>query len=731
MRFTNPTLLIAGALAAAAVFILHFLYRKRVKEEFSFTNLRLLYAVIEEKAFRKRLKEILVAVFRALMLLAVFSALAGPYGGTRADDEDARSGQAGAARKSLEEHYWMVFDASYSMGYKSAQGVSLLDASKDAAVRLVNEVFDSGAYAFIGVMSFSGSGRAKEILQPTQDRNLLVERIRSVEITHGQTDHGAWAQKLSQIHQGSPVKGIFVFSDMAEHGFDFKNNASGSSGAMPPVIFADASVKDFSNRSLHCSFLDASDELLVSVKCYGENARSANKVYLRNGLTDELILTAAISRCGETRISFQADSAKKRIDDMAIKASIGADSLSIDDRDIFILKRKHENAVVFVDGDPGRRAEGSESYFLREALSAIKGIRADSGDKMPDFKDIYVTQDEFKTIISKHSGFLNGVSEVWLLHPKKMPEGVIRALEVFASDANKKLFVSLGPRADLDSVSQLLDARITEEKSGKGMHLVSGIAGFKNFELNKVRFDKYFGIDPTAEGKTWLGLSRIKGKLCSGEGPAHCLMEESLDPVLYEFAQGGALIFLLTSTIDAEWTNMPLKGLFMSMIERVIRKIPYSLYPRHFFAGESVSVKLQNTMPFSVSVVWPSGRTSRHEARDGNLDFGALEELGVYTMKWPFALSSLEKDIPKFVAVRVPTQGDESDLARVSDSKITEMLGSGTIWQAVSLERVLEEPQSMLELLASKRFNRHFLLLAMVFLTFESLLLLEGRRKKR
>lgn len=234
------------------------------------------------------------------------------------------------------------------------------------------------------------------------------------------------------------------------------------------------------------------------------------------------------------------------------EARLPLDDLPDDDVRWFSLAPQDRDAVLLVDGSPYRRTGEGEAFFVGRAL----GLRAGSD---PGFVVTTVRHDELSPL------HLAAVGTVGLLNPGSLTAERARALADFAASGGG-LLLAAGSNADPDAWSAgqatLLPApvRAVVDLGGPASPTARSVA----------RVD---ASHPAVAGLgTFLAEAKVGRLLLLDDGwPAESRVIASLDggaPVLVERRLGRGTVLIWLSSLDLDWTDLPLRPAFAPFLRQ-------------------------------------------------------------------------------------------------------------------------------------------------------------------
>jgi hypothetical protein len=334
---------------------------------------------------------------------------------------------------------------------------------------------------------------------------------------------------------------------------------------------------------------------------------------------------------------------------LAGEVRLRPDDLPDDDQRYFQLAPRNQDAVLLVDGEPGRREDRDEVFFLSRALSARVGDEA-------GFAVTTVRPEELSPL------HLSAVGTVVLANVAHLLPEQVQAVAAFVASGRGLLVTVGGGMAQERAVSL-----------APGL-LPAGLRDVVDFGVGGARPGR--SIAWVAAGHPAVdGLLGGPGSLSTGSITRYAVLEPgwpagtsviaSLDngaPILVERRLGrGAVLTLLTS-IDRDWNDLPLRPAFAPFVRQVmgwLRAVGGTGGRSSIDVGEPRRVEVPDGFTHAV-VTPPSGEPVRLPATE---DFARTRQPGVYRVELYAAGRPEPARQDVFVANPPP---EESDLRRAT-----------------------------------------------------------------
>jgi hypothetical protein len=635
MSFAAPGYVFLTLLFAVPIAI-HLIGRSRAKVR-RFAALELLLRGEKRVATRTKVRQWLLLLLRALAIAAVPLILAKPFIEAVSDDLPAMA--VGGSQSAV-----IVIDDSMSMNAER-RGQALVEAARTRARRIVEAL---GADSDAAIVLASKGGGAP-VPQLTADRTKLERAITDVRPTYRQTDVTGALKRAAQIldNAARPERRIYLLSDLAAHGFS--SEAPWAAGRGPELVSIDLSDgKPVNNRAIVALTTEPAVHLgprgvrvSVDVANFGNEAIKELPVTLRvdgkpvaKGLVD-------LPAHGRAQKRFfhvfqpsgnESDANENDIGVHEIAAELAPDPLAADDRRFARVEVRRDIRVLIVDGDPRTSRRDDEVFYLETALRP-----GDRDDSQLDVTTVAADEVGNRRLADFDVVFLCNV---------KTPDGA--ALKDYVRHGGG-LFIALGDNVDADAYDDALGDLLPQplqamrtvgataadrddgerQAGGAGMRLgridrnhplLAPLGEAHATEaLEAARFSRYALFRPTAETQRQVLLHFADGA-----------------PALIESRYGEGRVLLWASTIDRDWTNLPIQPAFLPLVQqstRYLARAPMREPEAPLLVGQHHEIALRDG-ELRVEVTQPSGRQRTFErdkvAGRKALAFDSTDEPGIY-----------------------------------------------------------------------------------------------------
>ncbi len=595
--FLNPLFLI-GIAAVALPVIAHLISRKSgvVKK---FPAVRFLIASRGDASARSRLRDLLLLLLRALVIVFLVLVFAKP-----ALFSFAPAGSGGPKALAI------IVDNSFSMGYGDN-----FERAREKASELI-ETLPDGSFGMVAPLVARGEGR----LSPSSGKEALREGLSGIRISSTYTDNEKRLEEAFSSLKDAPgqTKEVVFITDLQKNGWqnekadrDWLDIIDVSGEAAPAnhaVTGIDASYgKDAVTLGLSVSnFSDKPEEqILATMSAGGEELSAYLDIPPGGTVLNEFTIPGEYISGDKS----PGDAQDRPFDNDrgAFKegsAGIPRDRLAVDDTRYIVLSDGDDFNVLIVDGDPREDARLSETYYLARAAETISEITG-----------AHITVKDNESFLGEK---LSGYDLVFLANVGDVTEGSAKELREFA-DRGGTAVIFLGERVRASSYNALLKDLLPaeliaeEEREVKIVPLPQPIFPKEVGErLSQVGVRKHIKAVPYPGAEVLLGL-------------------EGGDPFMIKKSLGKGSVFLITSTADTSWNNFSITTVFLPVVKGFL-DTPGSANEgrRNFTVGDTIAIDAPAGAD-RVEVISPSGK--RYVIDTGSAIFEKAYEHGIYTVR--------------------------------------------------------------------------------------------------
>ncbi len=544
----------AWLVTLAAVPIAIHLWGKPKAQVQRFAAMEFLVASDRQVAPRRRVRELLLMLLRALAIALVALTVAKPFFATT---RPLLLGTSGAPESAV-----VVIDDSLSMNYRIGTS-TLFERAQRRALELLESLPEPSEVA----LAFTSD--AARDLPLTTDRARLLQTIRAARASHRVGDTGAAIARAAALLSDAPhaERHIYLLSDLAQHGFAGSKIPS-LEAAHAQLVPIDLAGGLHTNRAV-------TDLRIATVPELGEGAAqiSATLQNFSDTSVSDLEVTLRIDgkavAKGLATLTPHTPIEKRfvhRFDPSAshtVEVELPADALPVDDRRLARIAYRRPIEVLLVSGDPRTIRREDELFFLETALDPEFHVTVENG-------------------LERLKDSVQGRDVIFLVNLPAPDAAAGNLLQQFVSGGGG-LFLAVGDRTDCDAwnavlgdllpqplatlrtVGMVASARRDGETriSGNGERidrfdfrhpLLSPFAGAAGEALRQTRVGRFALLRPTphAHSGTLLRL-------------------ESGAPLLVEGQQGKGRVLLLTTTVDRDWSDLAIQPGYLPLMQQAVR----------------------------------------------------------------------------------------------------------------------------------------------------------------
>ncbi|MFQ5862602.1 MAG: BatA domain-containing protein [Candidatus Brocadiales bacterium] len=649
MSFISPIFLL-GLLGISLPIIIHMVGRRHAPT-YKFSAIEFILRSKKKVEAQLKLEQMLLLLLRAAVIALIAMALAKPIlkaGATFAPEAPSCN--------------VLIIDNSYSMGYLVG-GKTLLEKAKEWARQLVGSLSSSDETCVITIFPTPES-----LPQPTPDKSGTFDSIDRIAPSYYTTNISPLLEKAFAILSSSKkqIQRIFLFTDLARNGWkpstiqEIKKRLKGSPVRLHVVDTSEG--KSLSNISV--SWLEHEYDWTKKDEQVLLRATVSN---FTNAPVKDLLVKARIGgkdiAQGFLQLEPWGSSTKEFLLDVPKDGNtwgsieIPTDSLPVDDKRYFTLPDVRDIRVLVIDGAPSINMYQSETFYLERALnparfhtSHIKPTVMNPQEVLTaEFKDydLVILANVEKLDNKKLSELKEYTSEggnvFFCLGDKVRPDyynptltGLVPRLHM-AVEFPKERPLELGP---LDTTRTVLKVFTNERKD----------------VLSSPHFYKVFLVEPEMGGDVTNIISYSNGA-----------------PALLEMPYGKGRSMTFTSTIDRDWTNLPVKPIFLPLVQQICRYMTGNLIEtttRDILVGEDWELPFYTRdKADAVEILDPKGNLGRPISKQTTLGrslvFSETHFPGVYKLR--------TVDTPISFAVNLDPK--EGNMSKIDKRELEEALG--------------------------------------------------------
>jgi hypothetical protein len=659
MSFLAPALLL-GLAAAGLPYLIHRIGKRRAVPV-RFAAMQLLLRSERRVHARRRLRELLLLLARTAAAASLPFIFARPFS-EKTTDLPVVSFDSQAAV--------LILDDSASMQRSGGVG-TLFARAKGRAQGLARQFPSDSELAFL----VTSAGSVPRIGELEPDRARIVEAIERTTCSARPADFTAAMRQASLILAGSNKahRRIYLFTDLQATGWE--DGAGLPTENAPEVIVDDvAGGAVWDNRAIVEARVEPSAEsgpgsiaVTAEIADYSKQGRPALGVTLRVDGSAVAQGTVELPPGGHARKRFLHSLPTDDVTAHNLVVEIDGDAFALDDRRQMHFEMARTLRVLAVDGDPRTTRNEDEAFFFETALrNGVTGALVTSklaDDVSPDSLSAY-------TVVA-------------LLNVAAPSQALASAIERFV-EGGGGLFVSVGDRVDTAIWNQRM-AKLLPQPLGL-VRTAAALPGQRPGEtvderpaerllpldrrspllavfpeqgegLVSARFFKYMLLDPVRDTAARTVVLRY----------------ESGAPALVEHEVGKGKVMLLTTTVDRDWTDLPIRAGFLPLLRESVRHLVGAAdddssatllvgEPRLVtFTGDAQTLEI--TRPDGS--VWVAKREQGGSSR--SIAYDGTDQIGLYRVRAAGPGGSFVAQTAQDFAVNLDPR--ESDPARLAPEK--------------------------------------------------------------
>jgi hypothetical protein len=624
VQFGTPSLLL-GLVAAVLPWLVH-LIGKRKATPVRFAAMQLLLRSEKRISARRRLRELLLLLARTAIAAALPLIFARPFT-ERAADVPAASLDAQAAV--------ILIDDSASLRRSRGGGI-VFDEAKAKTLALARQFPSDSELAVV----LASQGAPAPLAELNPERPRVLAAIEAVSCSARPADFTGAMRRAALILAASPrpKRRIFVITDLQAAGWEEGTGLPERNA--PEVVVIDVGGGGWENRAV----LDVRAEPAAEAGPGGVAVTTQLRDYSArgiNGLGVSLKVDGVVVAKGFVDLT-AGGTAKKRFVHVLpagsgsaheIEVEIDGDTLRTDDRRLTHLELARTVRALVINGDARTADKDDEPYFLERALKA--------GDHAASLTTVLPDDVPLDA--------LTAYTAVYVLNVAQPSVALATAVGRFV-EAGGGLFLSVGGRVETsswnDRLARLLPQPLAMARTAAalpGQHAGETIDDRPAERLAPLdrRHPMLANFPPHGEGLVSARFFKYMLLEPVPDSPerAVVLRYESGAPALVERQVGKGRVLLLSTTVDREWTDLPIRPGFLPLMQEAARRLvggsDTEAAPA-LLAGQARELvmaaddrRLEVTKPDGS--VWVARNESPGQSRTAT--FGDTDEPGVYRVR--------------------------------------------------------------------------------------------------
>ncbi len=564
----------------------------------------------------------------------------------------------------------LILDNSYSMGYRE-EGLSRLQQAKKAGIAILDTLKEGDEMAII-LMDENPHPIFKAF---TYDIPAAKEELRQVELSFRGTEVKKSLEKAYELLSRSDKvnREIYLLTDLQENSWQsmFENNFPAKETgdrreiALYIVSFGQTKADNIFIQGVEIPSTGQAVGLPVelSVKMVNLSSKPVNEILTltidkMKRFQQPVVLPSGLPQTVKMSYAFSGAGTHSG------KVTIKGDQLSPDDIRYFQIRLEDKIPILCVDGDPSEIPALSESFYLLAALNpaAFPGAEKESvflprRIELPELGNEDLPK--YRIVILTNVPYLEGAN-------------LIKIEEYLKTGGNLLIFLGAKVRAKEYNRWEFLPAPLVE---------LQGYPDKENyFQLSEIDYSHPLFRKFSLPGNGDLTIPKfyqcysLREK--EEESPARVLARfTNGSPAIVERSYGTGKVLMVTTTADADWTNLPLRAVYLPLIHQMTHYLAEKReVSERYYVGDPVRF----TSPLSgyrgkLMVTDPAGREfTLIPTPQGSYSAAVFEEAGlpgIYTVSRAGDYSGTDTAF----AVNLNTR--ESFLASVSSDRIRELFG--------------------------------------------------------
>jgi hypothetical protein len=657
MTFAAPLFLLA-ALAAAVPVVLHLIHTRRAVQV-PFSTLRFLRVSVRRTRRRKYVEDVLLLLARAGVLVLIAVGLARPA------VRSLRSlGGNGAATAVV-----IVLDNSASMAILDG-GRPRFETARQAAGQVLDLLHDGDAVALL----LTGGPPAPELGTLQHAHEMVRQALGQCQVSGERADLAARLKQARALLAGAdtPNREVYVITDnqaLSWDGLKTDDDADEAWRGVPTVLVnvAHDPVPNVALRNLRLEgpALAAGVPIRASVEVFNASPVSQQRnVELHvDGVRESASPTLDVPPGGSVRQEFVFTLDRGGVHRGEVRLA-EEDGSPLDNTLYFALAVDQQVRVALVKPRRPEVARADDAFYLEQAL-------APSGADGWAVRATTLTPDQVTTEP------LAGYAVVFCVNlPAPEPPAAERLRDYVWAGGH--LFWICGDNMQADAynrMSTLLNGQLLPAPLGE----LRGPPAGKGDSRHIAALDKeHPALAPLAEPASVYESVLVHRHFtfaADAQPPARVLARlDDGQPLLLERTVGSGSVLMLGTAAHTDWTNLPLKPLFLPLFARLTFHLAGAEADRsQVLAGAPLTVPLGGTgTPVEVEVVRPTGETLRLRSEEGDarvFRYTDTHELGVYQVR------PADAQGPRPFVFAVNVDPDEADPATITTEGLQARFG--------------------------------------------------------
>jgi hypothetical protein len=718
LTFLNPFVLFG--LAAAAIPILLHVFNLRKLQTIEFSTLSFLKELQKTKIRRLKLRQLLLLFLRTLLVILIVMAFSRPT---------LKGSLPGGLAEQAKTTAVILFDDSQSMTASDEQG-ELLRQAKNSAASIVNLLKD-GDEVFLIKLSDVPTDGTKEV--PSSQRNFPAIRsalkdIKPSSIHRTIEDALRFASRLLALSKNFN-KEVYVISDFQSGSLESKLNVSKTAerlfAATTQFFLVSLGKRELQNVSVES--IEIPNAIFEVNKPFFVKAKLVN--HATSDVQNHVVsIYQDGNRVGQKGVDIRAGQSVETDFTLVPKLAgflegtieLEDDELEFDNRRFFTVHIPEEFRVLLV-------GNSSDLTYLRLALSTRLS------DTSASLKTTESSLDHVSTSL------LSNADVIVLSNPPELTSSQTSILKTYLQNGGSVLIFP-GARTTMSAFNMSIAAALgisaiaavdsqLETSQGTGLSVE-----FEKVDLRHPLFAGMFEKDETKQSagtlhnQRILESPRVRKSLRFIPTP-HSKTVIALSngyPFLIEERFGNGRTLLMSVAANTEWSDLPLKGLFVPLIHRSLAYLVQEpITDLSLFVGDERTIRIRTSVAPALTVTKPGGMevlvNTQQGPTDKSIRFFDTDLNGFYIVK----VGNLILD--KFA---VNIDPDESNTTPSDEKRREKMLMHLGI--ASNVTHMVHQPQEVQRIITESRLGaelwKQFLIAALLIAVVEMFVARDSKR---
>jgi len=548
--------MLVGALGVAVPVAIHLIGRRRARVV-QFAALDFLLGSNRKVARRLQLRELLLLLTRIFVCLAIPLALAKPFTTCATKGAKVERGPQGAV---------LIIDDSFAMTYRKG-GSSLLSKAKEQARSILNQLGPEADVAIVLVSEGTDSPR-----KLNRDHIRLRDAISDIRATSRPADLSTAMRRAAQLLASSKHdrRTVFVLSTMAASAFRGADPPWSANAGITLTVVELAKRGTLANVAVTSLAVEADAtsgtrgiRVTAEIANFGEKAITKHGVKLR--IAKRVVARGLVDlRPGQRQKKRFLATLPENARTADVVVELDDDALDVDNRRYVRMQLRDEVRTLLVNGDPRTVRYEDELFYAHKALRP--GDRADSGAVLTTATVDQLGKlplGEFDVIVLANVPALKRKRVAKLASWVQAGGGLLIAPgDQVDADAYNKTMSPLLPQR-LKSAVDLGYGASAKEKAGRALRLTKVDPDHEIFSvfskdapgLRDARFRKIMLLGPTSKVDDRKVLARYTNGAAA----------------IVEARNGKGRLLLFTSTLDRDWTDLPIHPGYLPLMQQSVR----------------------------------------------------------------------------------------------------------------------------------------------------------------